>query len=229
MKVCGIVGSPKKNGNVDILISQVLKGTSFLGAKTSKLYLNDMHIRPCQSCGVDPQPKHCLLDDDMNRVYAALETCDVIVLGSPVYFDTVSAQTKLMIDRTNCLMPFVTRPDGTSGFERRMKKQKKGIFVAAAGTEQKFEAVLATVKGFFNWANIELKETIFYAHDDNELGAVAKDKARMKQAFDIGVELAGKAARSRRVLMNSARQQRGQRPVRFASSKGNVRGAAIQN
>ena len=195
MKVCGIVGSPKKNGNVDILVSQVLKGTGLLGAKTGKLYLNDMHIQPCQSCGVDPQPKHCLFDDDMNQVYTALETCDVIVLGSPVYFDTVSAQTKLMIDRTNCLMPLVTHSDGTSGFERRIGKLKKGSFVAASGTEQEFETVLATVKGFFNWANIELKETMFYAHDDNELGGVAKDKARMKQAFDIGVELADGPAR----------------------------------
>ena len=204
MKVCGIVGSPRKNGNVDILVSQVLKGTSLLGTKTGKLYLNDMNIRSCQSCGVDPQPKHCLFDDDMNQVYTALETCDAIVLGSPVYFDTVSAQTKLMIDRTNCLMPYITRSDGTSGFQRRIKKLKKGVFVAASGTEQEFETVIVTVKGFLNWANIELKETIFYAHDDNELGAVARDKARMKQAFDIGVELAGKASRSRRASKNNA-------------------------
>lgn len=204
MRVCGIVGSPKKNGNVDILVSQVLKGASLRGAKTGKLYLNDMHIRPCQSCGVDPGPKHCLFDDDMNQVYAALETCNAIVLGSPVYFDTVSAQTKLMIDRTNCLMPLVTHSDGTTGFERRMKRRKKGVFVAAAGTEQQFETVLATVKGFFNWANIALKETILYAHDDNELGAVSKDKTRMKQAFDVGVELAGEATRSRRASKNNA-------------------------
>jgi multimeric flavodoxin WrbA len=204
MRVCGIVGSPKKNGNVDILVSQVLKGASLRGAKTGKLYLNDMHIRPCQSCGVDPQPKHCLFDDNMNQVYAALETCDAIVLGSPVYFDTVSAQTKLMIDRTNCLMPLFTHSDGTTGFERRMKRRKKGVFVAAAGTEQQFETVLATVKGFFNWANIELKESILYAHDDNELGAVSKDKTRMKQAFDVGAELAGEATRSRQASKNNA-------------------------
>lgn len=57
MKVCGIVGSPNKNGNVDSLVSQVLKGASSQGAETHTLYLNDMNIRPCQSCGVDPYPK----------------------------------------------------------------------------------------------------------------------------------------------------------------------------
>ena len=113
MKVCGIVGSPNKNGNVDLLVSQVLKGASSQGAETHKIYLNDLNIKPSQSCGVDPYPKYCLFDDDMKVVYDALESCEVIVLGSPVYFDTVSAQTKLMIDRSNCLLPYVRRPDGT--------------------------------------------------------------------------------------------------------------------
>lgn len=189
MKACGIIGSPKKKGNVDLLVSQVLKGARSQGAKTHKIYLNDMHIKPCQSCGVDPYPKYCLFDDDMKVVYEALQSCDVIVLGSPVYFDTVSSQTKLMIDRSNCLLPYVKRPNGTYGFERRIKKRKKGVFIAVAGTDQEFNTILTTVKGFFNWANTELVKTILYSHDDNELGSVKKDKERMTQVFEIGVRI----------------------------------------
>jgi len=189
MKVCGIVGSPKKNGNVDLLVSQVLKGATSQGAKTQKIYLNDLNIRPCQSCGVDPHPKYCLFDDDMKLIYDALESCDAIVLGSPVYFDTVSAQTKLMIDRSNCLLPYVKHPDGTYGFERRIGKRKKGVFITVAGTDQEFSTILKTVKGFFNWANIELFETILYAHEDNEVGSVRKDEERMARAFEIGARI----------------------------------------
>jgi multimeric flavodoxin WrbA len=189
MKVSGIIGSPCKNGNVDILVSQVLKGAASQSAETSKIYLNRLKIKPCQSCGVGPGSKHCFLNDDMEQVYDILETSDAIVLGSPVYFDTVSAQVKLMIDRCNCLMPYVKKADGTFGFERRMKKRKKGVFVAVAGTGQEFNAILATVKGFFNWANIELVKTFFYAHDDNERGGVKKDHGKMNQAFDIGASL----------------------------------------
>jgi len=196
MKVCGIIGSPKKNGNVDLLVSRILRGANSQGADISKIYLNDLNIKPCQSCGIDPHPKHCLFDDDMNQIYVALETCDAIVLGSPIYFDTVSAQTKLMIDRSNCLTPYVKRPDGTVGFEKRMKKSKKGIFVAVAGNEQEFQTVLATVKGFFNWANIELTESLLYTHADDELGGVGKEKERMNQAFDVGVRLAQQKADS---------------------------------
>ncbi|MBN1536630.1 MAG: flavodoxin family protein [Anaerolineales bacterium] len=192
MKICGIVGSPNKSGNVDLLVSQVLKGASSKGAKVYTLYLNDMHIQPCQSCGVDPYPNYCIYDDDMNVVYTVLESSDGIVLGSPVYFDTVSAQTKLMIDRCNCLMPYVESPDGTSGFDRRIQKTKKGVFVAAAGLDQDFNIILTTVNGFFTWANIKLMETILYAHEDNELGSVKRDAGKMQQAFDAGVKMASR-------------------------------------
>jgi multimeric flavodoxin WrbA len=189
LKVRGIVGSPCKNGSVDLLVSEVLKGAASKGAETCKLYLNDLNIKPCQSCGVDPNPGHCLFKDDMEQVYDVLENCDAVVLGSPVYFDTVSAQVKLMIDRSNCLMPYVEKADGTFGFERRLKKPKKGVFVVVSGKEQELDTILATVKGFFFWANIELVETVSYAHDDNELGSAKSDEVKMKQAFDVGVRL----------------------------------------
>jgi len=196
MNVCGIIGSPKKNGNVDILVSQVLKGASSQGAETCKVYLNDLQIKPCQSCGVDPHPKYCLFEDDMKTIYTLLQSCDAIVLGSPVYFDTVSAQTKLMMDRCNCLMPYVERADGTFGFERRMKKRKKGVFIAVAGSEQEFNTIQTTIKGFFNWANTKLADTLLYQHDDNVLGGVKNDKEKMDKALEIGVRLACKEKKS---------------------------------
>jgi multimeric flavodoxin WrbA len=167
----------------------VLEGARNGGALIEKIYLNDLRIKPCQSCGVDPNPKFCLFDDDMKVIYSALESSDAIVLGSPVYFDTVSAQAKLMIDRSNCLMPYVTRPDGSSGFVRRIDKRKKGVFIAVAGTDQDFNAILTTVKGFFHWANIELMETILYPHDDDELGGVKNKKRKMSEATEVGGRL----------------------------------------
>jgi len=189
LRILGIVGSPRKNGNVDLLVSEILNGAASKGAETCKFYLNDMNIKPCQSCGVDPYPKHCLFKDDMEQIYDVLETSDAIVLGSPVYFDTVSAQTKLMIDRSNCLMPYVKKANGSFEFERRMKRPKKGAFVVVSGKEQELNAILATVKGFFYWTNTDLVETFSYVHDDNELGGIREDKGKMKQAFDIGVKI----------------------------------------
>jgi multimeric flavodoxin WrbA len=167
----------------------VLKGAASQGADTSRLYLNDLNISPCQSCGQDPKPKHCIINDDMNQIYIALETCDAIVLGSPVYFDTVSAQAKLMIDRCNCLMPCVKKPDGTFGFDRRIRKRRKGVFIAVAGIEQEFNTIQTTVNGFFNWTNIHPFETILYTHEDDKLGGVKDDRERMDRAFEAGIRL----------------------------------------
>jgi multimeric flavodoxin WrbA len=193
VKVCGIIGSPRKGGNVDLLVSQVLKGANSQGAETYKIYLDDLAIKPCQSCGVDPNPKCCLFEDGMKMIYDALQCCDAIVLGSPVYFDTVSAQVKLMIDRSNCLMPYVKQSDGTFGFERRVKKRKKGVFIAVAGADQEFSAILTIVKGFFNWTNTELTDTILYPHEDDELGGVKKNNEKMNQAYETGIRLVTEA------------------------------------
>jgi multimeric flavodoxin WrbA len=188
MKICGIVGSPNKKGNVDLIVSQVLKGAKSRGAEIEKMYLNDLKIKPCQDCVEDPHPKYCFFEDDMKQIYNMLESCEAIVLGSPVYFDTVSAQVKLMIDRSNCLMPWTRLPDGNFGFIRRMKKRKQGVFVAVAGLEQEFETILTTIKGFFNWANIELTETILYPHEES-YGGVKNNEGLMKKAFQIGTRL----------------------------------------
>jgi len=56
MMVCGIVSSRNNNGNVDLLVSQVLKGAASQGAETHKPYLNDLNIKPCKRCGVNPYP-----------------------------------------------------------------------------------------------------------------------------------------------------------------------------
>jgi multimeric flavodoxin WrbA len=189
MKVYGIIGSPKKGGNVDLLVSQVLNGARSRGAEIHTIYLNDLDIKPCQGCGVDPYPEYCLFEDGMREVYDALQSCDAVVLGSPVYFDTVSAQIKLMIDRCNCLMPYVGRPDGTFGFERRVKRKKRGIFVSSAGVEQEFETIKKTVGGFFMWANVEWIDTILHPHDENELGGVRNDRKLMDMAFEVGIHL----------------------------------------
>jgi hypothetical protein len=83
-------------------------------------------------------------------------------------------------------MPYVKQPDGTVNFERRMKK---GVFIAVAGTDQELNTILATVKGFFNWANIELVEKILYTHEDDELGRVKYNKELMNQVLEIGARI----------------------------------------
>jgi hypothetical protein len=71
-----------------------------------------------------------------------------------------------------------------------MKKRKKGVFIAVAGAEQEFNTIQTTVKGFFNWTNTELVETILYPNDSTELGNIKNNREKMNQAFEIGVRIA---------------------------------------
>ncbi len=189
MKACGLIGSPVKNGNVDLLVNQVLAGAASRGAEIKKISLNDLQIKTCQSCDVDPAPGYCIYTDDMQQVYDALDACDLLVLGTPVYFDTVSAQVKLMIDRCNCIRPYIRQADGSYAFERRMKKKKAAVLVIVGGEEKAFDAITRVVKGFFNWVEAKLVDSIFYTHKDNEIGRVGEDKELMQRAFDLGARL----------------------------------------
>ena len=173
---------------MDLLIQEVLKGAKSKGAKTEILYLDELKISPCKSCGKNPEPKFCFIRDDMDEVYAKLKSSDVLVLGSPIYFDTVSAQLKLFLDRCNCLTPLVKK-DNKFYFKSRLKKKRKGVIILVAGEKQRFDYALITLKGFFKWANIKFIDKILYSHNFFEKGKVKEDKKIMQRAFDIGKKL----------------------------------------
>jgi multimeric flavodoxin WrbA len=193
----GLVGSPIRGGNVDLLVDQVLAGAASQGVHIEKIFLNDLTIRPCQSCGVGSHgvgshAGHCRIDDDMRQVHTLIDAADILILGTPVYFDTVSAQTKLMIDRCNCMTPLVERPDGTCAFADRPACRKRAVLVAVAGSRQQFRTLRVTVKGFLKWVGAELVEEVLYAHDSTTRGSVRDDPKTLEAAFLAGVRAAGR-------------------------------------
>ncbi len=191
--VLGLVGSPIRGGNVDLLVDQVLAGAASQGAHVEKVFLNDLTIRPCQSCGPGSHAGHCRIDDDMHQVHALLDAADILILGTPVYFDTVSAQMKLMIDRCNCMTPLVERPDGTCAFAGRPACRKRAVLVAVAGSRQQFRTLRVTIKGFLKWVGAELVEEVLYGHDSTVAGAVADDPAILDAAYQAGARAAKSA------------------------------------
>lgn len=105
VKVLGLVGSPRKQSNTDLLVSSILEGANQTGFGTEKLYLYDYEIKPCVDCRVCKQGKHqCALKDDLTTLYPKLEAADVIVFGTPLYWYGPSAKMKLLVDR---LRPYI--------------------------------------------------------------------------------------------------------------------------
>lgn len=104
MKILGICGSPRLNGNTEILLQTALAKAQELGAETELVTLAGKSISPCDGCYYCREAdKGCRIQDDMQDIYAKILGADGIILGTPVYFWTVSAQAKALIDRTFCL------------------------------------------------------------------------------------------------------------------------------
>ncbi len=99
MKVLAISSSPRKGGNSDVLCDEFLKGAAEQGHQVEKIRLATKKIAPCLACYGCADTHICVRNDDMAEVLDALKAADVIVLASPVYFYSICAQMKTMIDR----------------------------------------------------------------------------------------------------------------------------------
>ncbi|MBU2536299.1 MAG: flavodoxin family protein [Chloroflexi bacterium] len=120
MKVLGIVCSPRKNGNTEILVKEALDSAHKLGAEIEMIKVSDVNIMPCDGCETCDITGECKIEDDMQGIYTKLLQSDGIIIGSPVYWLGVTAQAKIIIDRT-----FVFRRG------RRLRNKVAGAVVVA--------------------------------------------------------------------------------------------------
>lgn len=95
-----ISSSPRKGGNSDLLCDEFMKGARGAGHRVEKVRLAEKRIGYCRGCGVCNETHACLQKDDMAELLEKALEADVIVLATPVYFYTLSAQMKTFIDRT---------------------------------------------------------------------------------------------------------------------------------
>jgi multimeric flavodoxin WrbA len=100
MKIMGFIASPHKEGNTAWIVNKILEGAKEQGAETQAWYFSDLDIKPCRGClGCHKGDGGCIVNDDMQKIYAAFEHADAIVFGSPIYMGQMSAQAKIFTDR----------------------------------------------------------------------------------------------------------------------------------
>ena len=135
-KVLGIVGSYRKNGIVDRLVTETLAGAEAAGVTTRKIYLADAHIefcRNCRQCAQEPgtEPGRCVISDDVGAILGEWKECDGLVLGAPVNFYNVTALTRKFMERLIC---FAYWPWGQGAPKwRSEKREKKAVLITATG------------------------------------------------------------------------------------------------
>jgi len=187
LKVLGIAGSPRREGNTDLLLAEVMKGAASRGAEVKTIVLNNLKITPCQHCDACLEAGNCKVEDDMQMIYKELETVDRIVLASPIQFMTVTAQMKAMIDRCQALWArkYVLKipPLGS-------ERDRKGLFISVGGRKvaNLFEPALATVRALFNTLDITYAGDLLF-HGIDEKGAIARHPDALPQAFRAGQKL----------------------------------------
>jgi len=187
LKVLGIAGSPRRGGNTDLLLNEVMRGAASRGAEVKTVILKNLKIAPCQHCDACLEAGNCRIQDDMQMVYRELEAADRIVLASPIQFMTVTADMKAMIDRCQALWArkYVLKipPLGE-------ERERRGLFIAVGGrtVANLFEPALATVKALFNTLNITYASGLLFRGID-EKGAITKHPDALKQAFLAGQKL----------------------------------------
>ena len=131
MRTTVIFGSPRRGSNSAKLAEAVVGGLSDRRNEVSRFVLNDLKIRPCQSCyGCKTKSQECVLKDDLTEVLAAAAGADLVVVATPVYIGDVSAQLKLFLDRTySWIQPGEKRGDYSS----RVAPGKRLVLVVTQG------------------------------------------------------------------------------------------------
>lgn len=149
-RVIGFIGSPRRNGNTEILVDEVLAGAHEVGAQIEKIRLTQLNISPCKGCESCKKTGKCVQDDDMTSLLEKMTASHVWVLGTPIYWWGPTAQFKAFMDRwysaegsifqgqrVILVIPFAAG-SGSEGI-----KHVVGMFETSLGKRNIFATVLA--------------------------------------------------------------------------------------
>jgi multimeric flavodoxin WrbA len=104
MKVIAVNGSPRKNWNTATLLKKALEGAKSVGADTELIHLYDLNFKGCTSCFACKRKGskylgHCAMKDDLTNVLVKILECDVLLLGSPIYFGNITGEMRSFLER----------------------------------------------------------------------------------------------------------------------------------
>ena len=180
MKAIGIVGSPRKNGNTEILTKHTLKAIAEEGLDTELIRLAGLDIRPCDACGACDKGEQCPIKDDMFPIYEKMKQAEAIILASPVYFSSVTALLKGLMERAG----FISGRNGGL-----FKGKVGGPLVVARRAGQNFTHAQLTywfhIQGFFMPGS-----TYWNIAFGREKGEVANDEEGLATAWNFGKNIA---------------------------------------
>jgi len=174
-------GSPREKGNSAILADRAAVGALEAGAQVESIYLHGLDIRPCDACDLCVDGE-CVIEDDMQPLYPKLAAADAILLTSPVYWFTFSAQLKLCIDRWY----------GFQGHRWKEVSHKEfGIILSYGDTDLYTSGAINAIHTFETMCRFLESKIVGIVHGSlNDVGDVEKHPELLQQAYNLGKLLA---------------------------------------
>ncbi len=174
--VLGIIGSPRRNGNTEILVDEVLSGAAKAGAQIGKVILDELIIHPCKACDGCRNTQKCVQGDDMEPLLELMTNSQVWILGTPIYWWGPSAQMKTFIDRWYGA--------------RHARFQKRNIILAlplGGGNKKYAQPTIDMFKYIIGYLNMNHFATIV-APGVYHRGVISEKTKILRTAHQIGVD-----------------------------------------
>jgi multimeric flavodoxin WrbA len=200
IKVLGIACSARKNGNTELLLRTALKSAEKVkNVETEMVSLADKDIHPCDACDTCHETNVCRIEDYVTTIVEKMKMVDAIILSAPVYLHNISAQAKILMDRTNCLFT----SDGDS-----LLRDKIGCAIVVGQERQggKAYALMSIITFFLAHHMIVIGGTrpegypgvSAWTFGVTNKNAVLKDEAALSASEELGLRLAQLTKRLKR-------------------------------
>lgn len=187
-QITAIYGSPRRKGNTTALLKEAVAGAREQGATVNEFVLRDEKISPCLEIYGCTKDGKCVIKDNFHKVRDSMLSSGGVMLASPIFFYTVSAHTKIFMDRCQSLWVKKYWIEGIPF--NQWQTRRKGLFISAGATKGKklFDGALLTVKYFFDVIDASLWKSLLYRGLDFEKD-VFNHPEFLEEAHETGAQL----------------------------------------
>ncbi len=184
-EIVAVYGSPRRKGNTATLLKRAVDGARAAGADVDEIVLRDYNMSPCFEIYGCKKDGECAIKDDFQKIRGRILAGKGLMIASPVFFYTVSAHVKILMDRCQSLWVKKYWIDKTPYDQKEIKRKGLVIGVGATTGKKLFDGMLLTMRYFFDVLDMVLWDSLLYRQLDFE-GDVLKHPEYLDQAYARG-------------------------------------------
>lgn len=189
MKILGVLGSPRRGGNSDILLEEALRGAREAGAEVEKIVLDRLQIRGCRDCKSCNETGRCDIDDDMQQVLEKVLQSQGIIHSCPIYFYSMTAQMKAYLDRWCAL--YDEKWQFHSHYLPRMRGKNIAVIAVCGDSDIKmaelaidpFQRLVRAETNIFKWGGSLAVPSV------DVIGEVQQNQKVLEKAYQLGRQM----------------------------------------